>query len=277
MKKFLVALCVCAAITGYSQKVSNALNFEKGRKLELTYKANNTSASMGETKMDVTVVRSFDVNDVVNGNATIEHKIKRIQFNLESMMGSEKFDSEKEADMKGDIGKALEKTLKNKYTMTVDATGKITEVKEDKDKDKQPTPEDRMLLGMIEQVAGKIEAPAVGDFIEFRVLPVHEVGVGETWIDSVPGRTTNYTVKNISDNEILINFSESVNSEQKQEVNGMTVVITSADKTTGEIKIDRKSGLFREKTANTTSEGSMSVMGQNMPMTSTSTKTWTLK
>ena len=278
MKNIVLAACLVFSLSSYAQKVSNNLQFEKGKKLELIYKANSTSTSMGETKMDVNITRSFDVEDVVNGNAVIEHKIKRIQFNVESMMGNEKFDSEKEADRKGDIGKALEKTLKNKYTMTLDATGRVVSVKQDDtDKDKQPTPEDRMLLGMIEGIAGKIGAPEVGETSLFSILPAREVAVGETWLDTTATRSTQYTIRNITDDEIVVGYTETLNNEQKQEVNGMTITIVSADKTSGDIRIDRKTGLLKEKTATTTSEGSMSVMGQSMPMNSTSTKTWTLK
>ena len=78
MKNIVLAACLVFSLSSYAQKVSNNLQFEKGKKLELIYKANSTSTSMGETKMDVNITRSFDVEDVVNGNAVIEHKIKRI-------------------------------------------------------------------------------------------------------------------------------------------------------------------------------------------------------
>ena len=139
MKQFFLVAAVAISVTGFSQKINNKLLFQKGQKLEMVSKVNSVVSMemMGQsmdTKIDATITRSFDVEDVANGAATIEHKMKRMQMSFESpMAGSQSFDSDKEADMKGDGGKAMEKALKNKYSMTVDAGGKITAVKSDDD------------------------------------------------------------------------------------------------------------------------------------------------
>ncbi len=278
MRKILLAVALFTTSLSFAQKTGNTLSFQKGAKLEMTYHVKSSSQAMGDTKLDVTVVRSFDVEDIVDGNAVIEHKIKSIRFEMESMLANESFDSEKEEDRKGDIGKALEKTLKAKYTMTLDPTGKVVAVESEKaEKEKQSAPQEQILLSMIEQVAGSIKPPAVGDKTEFSVLPSKELSVGESWTDSTQNRQTVYTLKAINEEEILLSYTEKLNTEQNQEFGGMSVTISSADHTTGFIKLDKATGLLREKTASTQSEGTMSVMGQSMPVNSTISKTWIIK
>jgi hypothetical protein len=145
------------------------------------------------------------------------------------------------------------------------------------EKDKQSSPQEQILLGMIEQVAGSIKPPAVGDKTEFSILPAKEVSVGESWSDSTQKRQTVYTLKAINEEEILLTYTENVNSEQNQELGGMTVSISSVDQTNGLIKLDRVTGLLKEKTASTQSEGTMSIMGQSMPINTTISKTWIIK
>src|SRR3712207_393258 len=139
MKQFFLVAALAISVTGFSQKVSNKLAFQKGQKLEMITKVNSVVSMemMGqsmETKVDATVTRSFDIEDVANGVATIDHKMKRMQMSIEApMAGAQSFDSDNEADMKGEGGKQMEKALKNKYTMSVDALGNVTAIKADDD------------------------------------------------------------------------------------------------------------------------------------------------
>jgi len=54
---------------------------------------------------------------------------------------------------------------------------------------------------------------------------------------------------------------------------GMEVAIDKQDKNTGKITIDRKSGLLKQKTVTTETTGTASVMGQEIPLDTKSTKT----
>src|SRR5829696_1148173 len=133
MKKLLLFFSIFLSMAGMAQKLNHQLRFEKGTKLEMVTTVNAVvTQAMGDMKVNATVTRLFDVNDVLNNTAVIEHKVKRVQFSMENpVMGSQSFDSEKESDIKQDMGKAMEKALKNKYTMTVDATGKVVSVKQE--------------------------------------------------------------------------------------------------------------------------------------------------
>jgi hypothetical protein len=267
------------------QKVSNKINFPNGQKLEMVMTVSTISEGMGNMKIDMTITRLFDINNVKDGSAEIEHKVKRLQMNLESaMFGNETFDSEKEGDLKKEGFSELEKAIKNKYSMTVNSSGMVTAVKPD---DNNPSNQDKAANGMMEnltaQVGDGLTVPAIGDRTEFRILPENEIRKGESWTDSTQSkdssqvRKTVYTIADITENDIMITFTEDAITSKKQEVMGNQINIKGNEKTTGRITLDRKSGLMKEKSANSDIEAKMEVMGQTMPMNSKVTKNWVVK
>lgn len=285
MKQILVPAALLLSLTGVAQKVSNKLNFQKGQKLEMVAKVNTVISMemMGQTmdtKMDATITRMFDVENVANGAATIEHKVKRIQMHFEApMAGSQSFDSENEKDLKSDAGKNMEKAIKNKYTMTVDAAGKITAVKADDDNPNNATAvkEDDMMANIMSQLSMGIELPKVGDTSEFLILPRAEMTKGETWTDSSNNSKTVYTLSEITDTDIVVTYTQEASTQRTQEAMGQEITMNSKDKTTGRITLDKKTGLLKERTADTISTGKMEMMGQSVPLSTKTTKTVTVK
>lgn len=280
MKKIFLLASVAFTFNAFSQKVNNQLSFQKGQKLEMEVKVNSViSQGMGgDTKVDAIITRSFDVNDVANSNATIEHKIKRVQVNFEApMMGAQSFDSDKEADMKSEQGKQMEKVLKNKYSMTIDATGRVSAIKTDDDNPNTDSKNADMMANLLGQFASGLEVPKVGDKSDFAILPSKELGKGDNWTDSSQNAKAVYTVSDINDNEIIIDYTETGKTEKKQEAMGMEILISSTEKSTGKITLDRKTGLLKTKTTTINSEGTMEVMGQTVPVTTNTTRTITVK
>ncbi|HZH95495.1 MAG TPA: DUF6263 family protein [Flavisolibacter sp.] len=284
MKQFFLVAAVAISVTGFSQKVTNKLAFQKGQKLEMVTKVNSTVSMemMGQsmdTKLDATITRLFDVNNVTNGTASIEHKMKRMQMSIESpMAGNQAFDSDKESDMKGDGGKVMEKAMKNKYSMTVDAGGKITAVKADDDnpnKQEKATGGD-MMSGAMAGLAAGMELPKTGDISEFKILPEAGAAKGESWTDTTGGKKAKYTVTDITADAILIDYTEEGTTDRTQEAGGMEIKMSSKDKTTGKIILDKKTGLLKERNATTSSEGTMEVSGQSIPINTKLTRVTTV-
>ena len=277
---FLVSFAFIANLN--AQKINGQINFPKGKKLEVVseIKAIVTQEMMGqemEMNVNTTIERSLDIENVSNGNATVEHKVKRIQMNFDSPMGAQTFDSENEKDMKGDAGKTLEKSLKNKYTMTIDNTGKIIAVKADDDNPNEKKDDNDPMSGAMAQYAEGLQVPNVNDFTDLKILPNREISKGETWTDSLNESKFIYTLSDIRENDVVVDYTETAKISRKQEMMGMEISITSNDKTTGKIIVDRKSGLMKEKTSTTVSDGTTEVMGQSIPTTSKTTKTITVK
>ena len=276
MKKFLLPALLGFAFTGFAQKVNNKLSFQKGQKMEVIVETKKTSSFelMGqpmETSVASTVNQTFDVTDVTDTGIILEQKVKRIQLEMNNPMQSGKFDSEIESDRNGQLGKILEQSLKNKYSLTLDATGKITAVKidEDSSNNKNKEAEDMMDL-MSAQMGLPLGVPKAGDPSTFKILPEKEVRQGDSWTDSSSSEgqkiKTTYTVKSITDNEITLDFTEELNINTTQQIMGTEAIIKSNNKSTGTILIDRASGLLKQKTTATEEEGSMEGQGQILPV-----------
>jgi hypothetical protein len=280
MKKVLLLASIAFATTGFAQKVSNKLTFPKGHQLEMVTNVNSTVSqeAMGQsmdTKLNATVTRVFNVQNATASNATIEHKVKRIQMNIESPMGgAQSFDSDSTKDMQSEAGKGVDKTLKSKYTMTVDKNGKVLDVKADTAAKSNSEASADMVTNVLSQIIEGIDAPKVGDKSEFAILPDREVAKGESWTDSTKnGGMATYTIADINDTAIIVNFTSNNSVERKQEVMGQEITITSKDTTSGKIILDRKTGIVKETNSTTNSDGQMEVMGQTMPMNTKTIRT----
>jgi len=285
MKKFFFLSAIALAFSGAAQKTGNTIVFPKGQKLEMTAqtKAVITQEVMGQSmdmNVNSTIVRSFDIEEVNNGTARIEHKIKKLQFDFDAMGQAQTFDSEKPEDMKSEIGKSLEKSIKNKYSMSVDPTGTIVSIKADDDNPNPESNSEEMVTNMMGQFAEGLEIPKSGDIISLKIKTSGELAKGKSWIDSLSGEetgTVKYTVANVSSSEVLIDYVSEGTTKKKQEVGGgMEMDVNLKNKTTGTITLDKKSGLFKQRTVDSVGAGTMEVMGQKIPMKSKITGTITV-
>ena len=282
---FLLALLAFGQ-QGTAQKTTDKLNFEKGKKLEMIAetKAVITQDVMGQS-MDMNVasmlVRSFDIEDVKNGTATIEHKVKRLTFNFDVMGQAQSFDSEKEEDLKSEMGKSLEKTIKNKYSMVVDPAGTIVSVKADDDNKNDSAANTNDVMGnMMSQFAEGLEIPKTGETIPLKVPTSGALKKGQSWTDSLQGEeqgSVKYTVVDVTGADVLIDYiSEGVTKRSQDLGNGMTMEIDLTNKTTGKITLDKKSGLLKKRTIESEGNGNMEIAGQSIPMKSKVTGTITV-
>ena len=283
MKKIILPLLMVAALATNAQNVTNKLSFKKGQKLEVTTQVASvaTQELMGQT-MDINVAatlnHSYDVEDVTATGAVIEHKVKRLQMSFDGMGQSQKFDSENEADLKSDMGKAAEKSIKNKYTMTVDANGNVVTVKADDDNPNTPGGGEDMMGQMLSQMSLGLDIPKAGDPTPFKILPsTGNLAKGYSWTDSLNKNEekgfNKYTIANITDNEIMIDLNGQSTSSKEQEAQGMQMTINMESKLAGKITLDRKSGLMKQRTVTTEGSGSVEVAGQSIPITNKITVT----
>jgi hypothetical protein len=288
MKKLFLFAAVAFSATGFAQKVSSKLIFQKGQKFEVVTETKKTSSQevMGqsmESTVNSTMSEIYDVQDVTGSGAAIEHKVKRFMFTGEGMGQSQSFDSEKADDRKGEIGQLLDKKLlKNKYTMMLNATGKVTSVKSDDDNPQgKKEEEDGMAAMMSQQLGANMVMPKAGDNSVFKILPDREVGVGESWSDttSADGAKMNkiFKVASITDAEILVDFTADVKVEKTMQIMGTDATITATDKATGKVVIDRKTGIMKTMTSKSKTQGNVEAQGMTIPITAETTTTTTVK
>jgi hypothetical protein len=287
MKKLFLLFAITAGLGVAAQKNGGGkISFPKGQKLEMTAQTKAIiTQEVGGQSMDMnissTITRSFDVEDVSNNTAKIEHKVKRLQFAYDVMGQAQSFDSDKPEDLKTDLGKNFEKSVKNKYTMSVDENGTIVSVKTDDDNPNNTKESSTDMMGnMMGQFAEGLEVPKTGDVISLKAVTAGGLTKGQSWTDSLSGGetgTVKYTIMDVTPSEILISYISEGNTKRKQEVGGgMEVDVAINNKTTGVITLDKKSGLLKQRTLTSEGSGNMEVMGQKIPMKSKVTGTITV-
>ena len=287
MKKILLIASLAVSVNSFAQNVSGKLNFQKGQKLEIVTETKKTTTMelMGqsmESTVNSTVTQVFDVTDANADSATIEHKIKRLVFAAEGMGNSQSFDSEKEADRKSEMGKIMEKNLKNNYKMTVDAYGKVISVKADANPSGTKNVQADAMAELASSKLGiSIGLPKSGDASIFKILPSKQISQGDTWTDTASSkgqkRTTVYKVSGITATDILLDYTEAININTTQQIMGTDASIKSDDKVTGKITLDKATGLLKQKTATIDSTATMEAQGMSIPSTGKTTITITVK
>ncbi|MBA2747058.1 MAG: hypothetical protein H0U44_12595 [Flavisolibacter sp.] len=287
MKKLFLIAFLGSSIVAIAQ-TPGAIHFKKGQKLEIVTETKKATSMdfMGqsmENKVNSTVTESYDVENMTDNAATIEYKVKRVLVTAEGMGRTESFDSEKEGDRKGELGKMLEKGLKNKYTMEVDKSGNIIAVKADDDNPHaKRTPEEEAVSEMLAMQFGlNFGLPKTGSSSIFKLLPGKALTTGETWTENtdVNGvkKTANYKVASITDEDIIIDFTEESTINTKQDMMGAEAIITGNEKSNGRITLDKSTGIFKSKTFTKESKANIEAQGMSIPTTDKTTVTVTVK
>ncbi|MGZ8537922.1 MAG: DUF6263 family protein, partial [Flavisolibacter sp.] len=166
---------------------------------------------------------------------------------------------------------------------TLDPTGKITDVKLDDDNPNDTTTdESKMVAELVSMQLGlNISVPKAGTISAFSILPARNLTQGEKWVDSssVDGTstTTNYTVKTITANDVTLDFTDLTNIKTTKSIMGTQAVVNSKNTSTGTIIVDKKTGLLKQKTTTTDTDGTIEAQGQTIPQKEKTTVTITVK
>lgn len=286
MKRIFLIALIAAYSSAIAQPVSGKLVFKKGQTYEVYTQLNRSSQQemMGqsmESNVSSATVAHLAVDDANSQNATLMNSMKRIKFDMSFFGREESFDSDNADDMKSDIGKMMSDALNAKYALTLDPSGTIVSVKEDENKKKNKGNE--QAAGMMAMFTGNMGTglPKAGDPSIFRIFPNKEVAKGESWTDEVKDdngtRKTVYTLTDITDKDILIDFDENSTLDIKQEMMGQSATVSVKAKSNGKIVLDKATGLLKQKTFVTNSEENISAGGMTMPSTSKMTTTITVK
>jgi hypothetical protein len=281
MKNIFLSFLLAAGVSGVAQKVSNKVSFKTGQKLEITTNMNmTTQMMMGETTGSTVTTEVYDVKEAGDNGATLEKSTKSMKLTF-SLMGQEKsFDSDKPEDLKGDLGEPLKKILDTKAEFTVDPTGKIIAVKEGTARKKDDNSQNMMSM-VLSQMNMSTATPKAGMASLFKLLPGYEVGKGDKWTDTtvVDGKNfrTDYTLKEITESDVILDYVSSGEFATKQEMMGMTLDSKGNLKSNGTITLDRNTGLLKQKTSSNTTESTMNVAGQEMASTAKISTVTTVK
>ena len=273
-------LMMVLTLTAQAQKVTGKLVFQPGQTLTVTTKSSmsNLVSAMGqeiELKSESTVDQQYRITNTTEESHTLSQEIKRIRMSSEGMGNNITFDSDNEKDMKGQFGAPVKDMLSNKTNMVIDATGN-TLMTMKTDSIKSPAMEGMSMLSQFIGGMSEItDPPKQGEASFFKVLPATEVGKGDGWTNTIDRNGNKieeaYSVAEINDNHIILNYLSNSSSSRVQENMGMEVTINLKDKTEGKITVDRKTGIVKEKALTTTATGSVVTGMGEFPINATST------
>jgi hypothetical protein len=268
------------------QKISGKLSFGQGQKLQVELQLHTTIAQqvMGQAidfTADATADHSFTVTNSTEDNSTLHHDMNRIRFIVDGMGRKINFDSQEESDLNGMFGGPVKEILSKKYDIIVDPSGRTLMAMPEKIELAAADNQTALLRAALRDVLAQIQPPKKGAPSIFKILPDKEVTVKDTWTESWKDENGSedvaYILSEVNDSTIVVDYVASSNTVTKSVMFGNDVTTTMNSKTTGKIFLDRTTGLLREKTINTESNGTADTAAGSIPVTSKTTGTIKVK
>ena len=267
-----IALSVTTVAAAQNKKTDlNKLDFKTGQKFQTdnTVKTVTNMEMMGqqmEIKMDISAARQLEVKDKKGNAYNVSSTITKMALMADMMGQSMNYDSDKKEDSASEMGKLLKDKINVPVEMEMNDEGKVTSVKKDSSKtDKDAQGIEAMLNNM---GAGANESALADDM--FQVMPVN-MKASDTWSDSVINEGVkvyrNFTVKSMQGNDATISISGKQLTNKVMENQGMEMTLSMESKITGEMLVDIKSSVIKQKNLTSDGTGTMDMMGQSVPMT----------
>lgn len=262
MKKTTLSIALLMSISILTN-AQNTINVSQGLKTHLLNKSTSTvkQSAMGqdmEIKSDIALDIDIEVKSI-SPDIHLTHTIKRIQLKTDGMGNSVVFDSEKKEDRENQLGQLLIGTLDKPLGFHITTTGMPIE-----NKQSDPSFEAaKNLLGDIDELNS-----------ELVVAVPKSIKIGDHWIDEQNKDANNrsrfeYSVKSITEEEAVLTFNGNIDKKQNKSFQGMEATVTGNTTSKGELTVNMKTGLIKEKKAELISKGTTEVMGQNISFTVT--------
>jgi hypothetical protein len=231
--------------------------------------------------VDATGDHSYKVTNATEDNTTLNHKVQHITFAFDGMGQKMKFDSNVEKDLNGTFGKPIKDMLDKKYDIIIDTAGKVKMAMPEKVVLSEIDSRMAIITSMLKDVLDLVQPPQKDNPSFFKVLPDGEGGKGDAWTTSYltnGGKVeAGYTIADINDSTIIIDFAENSTTVTKAEMMGSETTTKMNNKSTGKIILDRVTGIIREKTINTESNGNTESPFGTLPVTSKTTTVITVR
>lgn len=277
---------ICTTINSFSQKVTNKLRFEQGQVFQITLQVKSTISqqAMGQAidfNVDATGEHSYKVTNATEDNNTLNHTVNKVSFSFDGMGQKRNFDSNNEKDMNGPFGKPVKELLEKKYDVIIDTAGNTLMALPEKIELAAGDPRMAIIQNMLKDIFDLAQPPGKGKPCCFKILPDTAIGKGEPWTVSTSmdnGKmNAAYSISDINDTTIVIDFATSSTTVTKAEMMGNEVTTTLNSKSTGKIILDKTTGIMMEKTETIESTGNTETSFGTLPVTAKTTTTTTVK
>jgi Family of unknown function (DUF6263) len=264
------------------QTASGKLTFEQGRtfNIQMEIKTSITQQAGGQA-IDFTVdgqaLHSYKVTNATDDNTTLQHKANKIGFKFDGMGQKRSFDSDNEKDMNGPFGETVKNILSKSFNVIIDPNGKALMIQPEKTEAVNADERLAIVFTMLKDITDVAYPPKKGEASFFKILPDKPTNKGESWTESGQnenGKFSNdYTLTEITDSTIIVDFKGTAVTATKATMMGMETSTTMNSTSSGKIILDKTTGIIKEKTTTTESNGNTEAMGGSMPVTSKTTIT----
>jgi hypothetical protein len=277
----LLSAFVVAAVTSLKgQTINPQIQFARGQALNirLEVRASVAQQAAGQAidfTADAVALHGYKVINQAKGQSTLHHATKKIAFNFDGMGQKRSFDSDNKNDMEGPFGEPVKSMLGSSFDMTLDETGNVVMV--NSGKKETPAPDERLaiIFNMLKDITDAVYPPKKGAASFFKVFPARQVNKGDVWTESEEDETgkynTEYTLSEVSDSTIVVDFKGTSTTTTKNMVMGREAVTTLNSTNNGKIVLDGSTRLVREKNIIIESNGTTEAMGGTVPVTSKTT------
>lgn len=209
-----------------------------------------------ESKIEIKSATTIEVKNVNDTGYSLTYTVTKMKMNMSAMGQNMAYDSDKQ-DNDSTISKSMDKMLNNPQNFEIDKMGKV--VSKTEDENKELTGND-MMAGL-QNILGVSDA--------FQAIPL-KAKTGYNWIDSVnkEGTRSNmaYTIKDLKGNDATVSVKGTVQMSQKAEAQNMEFTNNSTGTLNGELIIDMKTGIIKQRNTTVETTGTMDIMGQQIPM-----------
>ena len=274
MKK-IYTVFIGLLITGIAFSQPLKIKLANGQKIVVESTTEiEASLTMGmELKSNSITINTLGVKNSTDKNYTISNTLTKLKVNMNMMGQPNNYDSENKEGNNADMAKIFDERLNKPVDIDIDNTtgvaimAKKKVAKKDVD---ESNPADDLMKIFSDNSDDAIVSGA------FEMIPRGK-SIGDSWSDTTVAKDMKvlrtYTLKSITGNEAVIKsdiISSAVNKLNFQE---MEFDIKSETKTIGEIITDISTGLVKKRTSTADINGSIQMMGQDMPISAKATST----
>ncbi|MCR6721105.1 MAG: DUF6263 family protein [Chitinophagaceae bacterium] len=278
MKKISIALLVISIAfiqQSNAQKYNSRIQMDAGAIYEVTTEVKNLLAQQAngfsfDFNLNGNAVSLYNVTNTGDENISLRHKLKRIDFEFDGMGSKMKFDSDNSKDLEREFGRPMRDMLAKSYDMIIDTLGKTLLVLAPTAAPSAGDDQYKLISGLLGDLGNVATPPQKGDPTIFMSWPGGELAVGESWsiIKDSPNDNyrTSYTLSSVNDSTFVIDFTGTGAKKIENEMRGMQVTVNMKTVTTGQMQVDRATGIVREKTTTVESSGTSEMMGGSTPI-----------
>lgn len=262
-------LLVLTGMAAEAQTITRTVKLKKGQEMQqvVNFSMNMTMSMMGQEMgmaMESNVTSDIAVQNAGANNYTISSTIKRMQSKTSGMGQDMVFDSDKSDEADPQVAAEMNKVVGKKVTLELDKNGIVL------------TNDDSTLyreeLGgfksFLSNMATTVNKPG-NTYALLADLPSRNLKVGDTWEDSViteSGKMLNqYKILSINDKDVTISLEQTASHKGLIEQEQVSINMAIEFIGTGEFKMDKATGLVKQKQVKMKGNGTMETMGQEMP------------